>query len=332
MSLLDLLRPTSSMRRDREGEPYDRQVSWRFPLPSPLDCEILGHRPVHVPLANRLGGYIECDRCRRRPSRPAVVPVGHKKGMPYLAAFMTLEEYDRCVATEGDIVWSTRKAAVRLEISRGYIDNLSAGFSVGTPGSETPIDAKLIIPGVVGLYLGLEGFGARLVARRRDDETRATSFRIDRQSLAWQIWNPRDSHKAGTPKWQYNFIGWRRLLFGADKSEMFEIDEAEAKVTLPEGEYPVRVKLRRYLTTWDRLRPSSTWYRADVELLDDRSGIPDGGGSGYQSMAFRLPGLVDRDTWVATGIARFTASVLEQRAKHTGDALWTPPADQEARA
>lgn len=332
MNVLNRLRPSSSIRRDREpGEPYHRQFFWRFRLPAPLDCEILGHKPVEIPLATIRASYLECARCCRRPSRPAVATFGHNTGKAGLHQFDTLAEYVQYVAMGEQVVWEERKAVIGLEVARGHINCASARFSIGTPGSETPIDASVIIPGVAGFYLSFAGIGTRLAGRRRDaDESRVTGVRIAKDALSWEIWHPKHSWTAGTPKWQYGHVRWQQLLFGADASDMTVLDEALSTVTLPEGDYPVTVKLRRYITTWDRIRPEHTWYRADVDVID-RHGIPDGR-NGYQAMTFRLPGLVERDAWTSTGVARFTAHILAERAKHTGDALWTPPAAEEARA
>lgn len=333
MTFLNRLRPTYSHRRDREpGAPLDRLYSWQFRLPAPLDCEILGHRPEEIPLATIRASYVKCARCHRRPARPGVSEVGHKTGRPGLFPFDTLDEYVRYVAMEEQVVWSERKAAIRLEVARGYIDCASARFSIGTPSSETPIDASVIIPAVAGLYLSFEGIGTRLAARRGDaDESMVTGIRIAKDAVSWDVWQPKHSWKTGTPKWRHNHVTWSSLLFGASRTDGVELDEAEAEVTLPEGSYWVRVKLRRYITEWSRIRPPHTWYRADVDVVD-QAGIPDGSRGGLSAMAFQLPGLVDRDTWVSTGIARFTGHVMAERAKRTGDVLWTPPADQEARA
>jgi hypothetical protein len=333
MTFLDRLRPTSSIRRDREpGEPYCRQFFWRFRLPAPLDCEILGHRPKQIPLNTLRGSYVKCVRCHRRPSRPGVSTFGHKTGRPGLFPFDTLDEYVHYVATEDQVVWSERRAAIGLEVARGYIDCASARFSIGTQYSETPIDASVIIPGVAGLYLSFEGLGTRLAARRGDaDQSMVTGIRIAKDAVSWEVWHPKHSWETGTPKWRYNHVTWSSLLFGASRTDGVELDEAEAEVTLPEGSYPVRVTFRRYITKWSRIRPPHTWYRADVSVID-KAGVQDGSRGGISSMAFPLPSLVDRDTWVSTGIARFTAHVMAERAKRTGDVLWTPPADQEARA
>lgn len=158
-------------------------------MPYPIDCALLGHKPVWVALPT-LGdghGYHECSRCTLRPNLSEMAQMWTGVGGDLGA---TPRQFMERALSEGEVYWRPRRAESHLEIAGRYVDRFEVYVKIGNAGSETPLDAHLIIPGWRGFYFGTSVLGARIAhwrSRRapagRRYESRAWRFCIDRRGV-----------------------------------------------------------------------------------------------------------------------------------------------------
>lgn len=110
-----------------------------------------------------------------------------------------------------------------------------------------------------------------------------------------------------------------RVLFGQDKYTTRDISITSAFVDLPEGKYPVTVRI--FESTWKRTRwPWPTrMIRADVEPVDQEHGIPSHAGKGENSWDQdddALFGMTCQAKTVEEAVEAVEQSILRDRARY----------------
>lgn len=217
-------------------------------MPYPLDCAVLGHRPVWVDLASIRSGYHECARCALRPvlnrsTEHWTSP--DRKADP--KAFM-----ERALA-EGEVSWQPRRAESHLEVSSRYVDRLSVGFRIGNAGSGTPLDAHVVVPRWRGFYAGTSALGNRLAhwrSRRTPGRCESSTYQldVDSDSIRWQLGASTDGGPR-EPRWRSGSWSWRDALCGKTRYQREDRDPVDVLVPMPEGDYPAQAKTYRQPTS-----------------------------------------------------------------------------------
>lgn len=162
-------------------------------MPYPLDCALLGHRPIWVPLRFSNGedaGFMECARCTLRPHVTDIAKSWTGVGGDTNA---TPRQFLERAISEGEVYWRPRRAETSFETSKRYVDHFSISLKIGNAGSETPLDAHLIIPGWRGFYFGTSVIGKRVAhwRTRRPNlypyKSSVWSLHVDKHHVRWSL-------------------------------------------------------------------------------------------------------------------------------------------------
>lgn len=320
MTLFAHLRPHPfTAHRDRT-----RRYFLHHDMPYPIDCAVLGHRPVWIDLGT-VGGYVECRRCTLRPHLD-------DQAKRWTAPTETKALFERALR-EGAVYWQPRRAESHLEISSRFVRRFAIHAKIGTAGSETPFDAHLIIPGWRGFYFGTNVIGARVAhwrSRRAQPsnryKSRVISLDVTSNLISWQLGAVEGESNSTDPKWMYGSWSWKDALVGKPVYEKVDGDPMNVMISMPEGDYPASMHV--YRQTWTFKRFKRPVVREGVDFRVE-GGIPNGRthwGDWDSTWGFSIPaprGVVGYEEWAPTAAA---ASMLESRTRYV-DPGWTPPAD-----
>ena len=299
-------------------------------MPYPLDCAVLGHKPTWVDLMHG-GGYFECSRCTRRPALTDTAKRWTGPAEPKA-------RIERALA-EGEIYWPTRRADSHLEIASRYVDRFAVEISIGNAGSETPLDAHLIIPKWRGFYVGTSVIGNRIAhwrSRRatghRCYTTRVYGFSIDKSDVRLRLGGFKNESSADDP-WYYSWHwSWKDALCGKGVFAEEKGEPQPITIHMPEGSYPAIATPEHRTWTFKRFRKPIVRDEIDIRV---EGGIPNGRekygdwdstwGFGFnQSAIGRVqPHEPGWDTLVSIAA---TQQMLQERARYA-DADWIPPVE-----
>jgi hypothetical protein len=225
-------------------------------------------------------------------------------------------------------------------VSRKPQREFSARFHLGKRWSETPLDAHLTVAGT-GLYWSVNFPGLRKIAHAlTKGEGRDLSLSTHGGKLWWRLWTGED-HCNGHNHWRATRKGKRHmpwlcrdgniptdpleLIYGPMQYHFEDIDTADGLVVMPEGIYPVNLKLRR-VTRGYRNGKRRRYQYMDVNW-DCKGGIPwmydhSGGwkGTGVYGSSVRVPDDVEGKDWASIAAVKIAAAATESRVR-TG---WTP--------
>lgn len=327
--MLDL--HTFTIRRDEQpGQRFDRSYYAHFTLPEPLDCHLFGHKPQWVPLPAIKTGYVECRRCRRRPVVPAH---SHRHGRVLDVPVEDVETTVRFMAMgEGSALrWTTNRAECGVQVV-GPPANFGVSFRLGSPGSETPIDFHVSIPGLGGIYAGLDGIGRRLAARFNPDHSREVSLAVHDGAIWWRLWrDPMGGSRRDDPqRWRESC--WHPLdtLLGRATVTSEVLATRDTVIPMPEGEYRARVKLERYTRTRPRGRTEITytaWCDAPDCVPTGRRKYGDDDGLCGCGVAVPPAQIQEVSAWVGLAVANFVHKALSDRARYR-TVHWRPAREE----
>lgn len=299
-------------------------------MPYPVDCAVLGHKPVWIALKyGRNDGYVECARCTLRPIlTDRALQFTRPDRRTEARAFI-----ERAIS-EGEVYWRPRRGETHLEIAKGWTKQFAAEVSIGNAGSETPLDAHLVIPYFRGFYFGTNVLGARIAhwrSRRADRRpggnrytTLAWGVRIDGDHISWKV--GADVDGGGPRGWRRGYWSWRDFLLGKVHVEHEKLGKHDALIPMPEGLYPARVILER----WTRTR--RTWRQSRVEYAASfwiEGGVPNGRekyGDWDSTIGFSVR--VDDPLsggWIARAELQAAQRLLKEREGYAGRPDWEIP-------
>lgn len=238
-------------------------------------CRAFGHKPVVDGYDSKYGDrdrarWIACDRCGVRPDPQGFLdPDEWDVGQPCTGPFspgqpMSPTVRKQLLRTGNDAgirqpgAWPTRpEGAIGAELVIGRSRSIGIGFKVGNAGSEQPLAAHIGLGRLGALYVHTERHG-RGIQRRLNPtgfESRETEIDFHHGRVWWNVWAPRDEHKASDPKWMRGNanINPAHYLLGPRKGEIIDrTDKEPTTVHMPDGTtYDVTVQLEK----WQRGRP-----------------------------------------------------------------------------
>jgi hypothetical protein len=148
-----------------------------------------------------------------------------------------------------------------------------------------------------------------------------TGISIDSGRLWWNIWAPRDEHKASDPAWMRGsvHIDPRHYFLGPIKAHKEDVTgKIPAVVCMPDGtRYDVTVQLEKWTRGRTRGRKSHSW----TVSWDCQQGIPVRNDSwkGDETLggSFPLPAAAaDASQWAEIACAMIATSCVEDRARY----------------
>ena len=217
-----------------------------------------------------------------------------------------------------------------LNLSR-RVGSVAAGVTV-CPG-EGEITVRVGAP-FVSLFLSVESPAADRAIRRLcpDHKTRAVegyiafdSECVDGPHIHWRLWSPTGEWSRTTPAWRDGGVFLWSLIFGASDCATELLSEHEARVPLPEGEYPVRVRIER--RTWTRPRwprALGPWLVSRSASLEAPQGLPVPGKWSDDDAIYGMGG-GPGDATVEGAVGRAVTAVLKDRRRRGGEG-WKPRA------
>lgn len=201
----------------------------------------------------------------------------------------------------------------------------SIKFHVGNAGSETPWDGHLNVLGSA-FYWGISpgrDLAQKLTSNKEQRyDTRDIQFRLS-ENRAWiKLWAPSDRWEYGKlPKWRDGSFNTSLIeaIFGPKRYTYKDLSIARMEVDLPEGSYPVIVKVQEQtLARTKSKRVIEKKLTLDVEAP---KGIPiyvdhSGGWKGDRVYGFGVGFKELRANWVQEAKNAITAWALAERAKN----------------
>lgn len=217
-----------------------------------------------------------------------------------------------------------------LNLSR-RVGSIAAGVTV-CPG-EGEVTLRLGVP-FVSAFLSVEGPVVHRAIRWLcpDHKTRSVegyvnfdSECVDGPHIHWRLWSPTGEWSCTTPAWRDGGVFLWSLIFGASDCTTEVLSEHDARVPLPEGEYPVRVRIER--RTWTRPRwprALGPWLVSTSADLEAPQGLPVPGKWSDDDAIYAMGG-GPGDATVEGAVGRAVTAVLRDRRRRGGDG-WKPRA------
>jgi hypothetical protein len=213
----------------------------------------------------------------------------------------------------------------------------SVGVTLKQGGEDNIIGGNIGIPFAGHVYLSTHflPFGwwpARLRSRETGIKFHSGIVWIDVLRRPHASWLNRRAHTRRqmfdhyrAEGWSRSF-NWRNALLGAPKHSSETLGEHDAVVSMPEGDYPVRVTLT--IDTWRRARWfSKSLRRANVEPTERAIPCPGKGENSWDCDEDATYGLTCPASTVEEAVAEMRSASMRSRTKYGSGEAWRPSKD-----
>jgi len=320
-----------------------------------LACRLLGHKPVidgtepYQPVGAAYRGsahrWVVCDRCgvRAHPQgtlNPDNHPnLGARYHGPWDDSPPADEPTRKRMPIEPPPVYSrpgrierrpTGAFGAQLIVGRGHFGAVGWEVKVGNSASEHTLAAHVNLGALGALYVHTERFGTWLQRRLNPVgyHSRLIGFEISTRAISWNLWALRDGGDSRIrdrdPRWRRGEIDVRILdkMLGPKRYSYTDIPGADVArlVRMPEGDYLVRLRLRRVVHGRRHGRKTMGW-SVNWDCLG--RGIPTKGperGRVYGSGVNVSDEAVKAGTWPAEAVAAIIVDATADRTSHR----WEP--------
>jgi hypothetical protein len=331
----------STDHRAREGGLVNRSF-WVSDLPRPiLTCRVFGHRPVvdghgPNPPGTHAARWVCCDRCGIRPCpQGRLDPERWDIGARYTGPFDGQRPWDERITATKPLrhdaphtspgAWPARPTWTfggQLVIGAG-VPGPSIEVKVGNSGSDHTLAAHAHLGRLIGLYLHTEYLGTWLQRRLNPTgyESKVTGINAHDGRVHWQLWAPRDSWSATTPRWRDGAVRYNLadILLGERRYSYEQVgDPVQATLRMPHGDdHPVELQLERVTRGRKRGRRRTSHWSVDWECPGGIPTRPESGRGRYTASSARIPDTaVEADNWVHIALAAIAASLTADRARY----------------
>ncbi|MET7713749.1 hypothetical protein [Streptomyces sp. NPDC005407] len=304
-------------------------------------CRLVGHRPVVDGYDATFGErehsrWVACDRCGIRPH-----PQGHLDpdvwdlGQRYTGPFNPGQPMSPTVRKQ--LIRVGHDAGIRLpggwpakpttdigcELVIGRSHSLGADFKLGNCSSEQVLAGHIGLGRLGALYVHTEDHGRWLQRRLNPTgyESRETGISIHGGRLYWNIWAPRNEHKASDPWWMRGsiVINPAHYLWGPIKVHRETLGEkTPATVHMPDGtNHDVTLQIEQWTRGRIRGRKTVTW---EVDWACAK-GIPVRnhdwkGDEVFASGVATTKASVDSGQWVPEACAAIADQCMKDRVRY----------------
>lgn len=307
-------------------------------------CRAFGHKPVVDGYDSKYGDkervrWVACSRCGVRPEPQGFLdPDDWQIGHRYAGRFTATTPPAPSTTLVKQLArkqmpiprpkvpgpWPARpEGSLGAQLVIGRSRSVGVGFKVGNAGSEQPLAAHIGLGRLGALYVHTErhGRGIQRLLNPTGFESRETGVSFHNGRVWWNVWAPRDEHKASDPKWMRGNanINPAHYLLGPRKGEVIDrTDKEPATVHMPDGTtYDVTVQLEK----WQRGRPRGKKTIHWTLCWDCGPGIPvrnhDWKGDEYFGGSFPFPAATaGTHQWVQAAAALIAEHCAADRARY----------------